>query len=106
MAVPPGQFREAHVQEAQHRAGGDLRQAEAAADQPAMAAVPRLGQSREGAQPALHRAALARALSALSGFAAAAGPRLASVDVNPLLVLPEGGGCFAADAVVELEGGA
>ena len=49
--------------------------------------------------------ALARALSALSGFAVAAGPRLASVDVNPLLVLPEGQGCFAADAVIELDGG-
>jgi succinyl-CoA synthetase beta subunit len=46
--------------------------------------------------------ALARALSALSAFAAAAGPRLESVDVNPLLVLPEGQGCYAADAVVEL----
>ncbi len=49
-------------------------------------------------------AALARALSALSAFAVAAGPRLASVDVNPVLVLPEGEGCFAADAVIELEG--
>ena len=46
--------------------------------------------------------ALARALSALSAFAAAAGPRLASVDVNPMLVLPVGEGCFAADAVVEV----
>ena len=49
--------------------------------------------------------ALAKALSALSAFAVAAGPRLAGVDVNPLLVLPEGQGCFAADAVIELEGG-
>ncbi|TPG56970.1 CoA-binding protein [Roseomonas nepalensis] len=46
--------------------------------------------------------ALARALSALSAFAAAAGERLASVDVNPVLVLPEGEGAFAADAVIEL----
>jgi acyl-CoA synthetase (NDP forming) len=46
--------------------------------------------------------ALARALSALSAFAAAAGPRLAGVDVNPVLVLPEGQGCFAADAVLEV----
>ncbi len=46
--------------------------------------------------------ALAQALAALSAFAAAAGPRLASVDVNPLLVLPEGQGCFTADAVIEL----
>ena len=47
--------------------------------------------------------ALARALSALSAFAAAAGPRLAAVDINPLLVLPAGQGCFAADAVIELD---
>lgn len=47
--------------------------------------------------------ALARALSALSAFAMAAGPRLAAVDVNPLLVLPAGEGCFAADAVVEID---
>jgi len=46
--------------------------------------------------------ALAAALSALSAFAMAAGPRLAAVDVNPLLVLPAGEGCFAADAVVEI----
>jgi hypothetical protein len=46
--------------------------------------------------------ALARALSALSAFAASAGPRLVSVDVNPMLVLPKGEGCFAADAVVEV----
>ncbi len=47
--------------------------------------------------------ALAAALSALSRFAAGAGDRLASVDVNPLLVLPEGQGAFAADAVIEIE---
>jgi acyl-CoA synthetase (NDP forming) len=47
--------------------------------------------------------ALAKALSALSAFAAAAGPRLASIDVNPMLVLPQGQGCYAADAVIELE---
>ncbi len=46
--------------------------------------------------------ALARALAALSAFAVAAGPRLAGVDVNPVLVLPEGQGCYAADAVVEV----
>ena len=47
--------------------------------------------------------ALARALSALSAFAASAGPRLLSVDVNPMLVLPEGQGCYAADAVIEVD---
>jgi acyl-CoA synthetase (NDP forming) len=55
-------------------------------------------------KPKADVAALARALSALSGFAAAAGPRLLSVDVNPVLVLPEGQGCYAADAVIELTG--
>lgn len=55
-------------------------------------------------RPKADVAALARALSALSAFAAAAGPRLLSVDVNPLLVLPEGQGCYAADAVIELGG--
>lgn len=53
-------------------------------------------------RPKADVAALARALSALSAFAVAAGPRLAAVDVNPLLVLAEGQGCFAADAVVEV----
>ncbi len=56
-------------------------------------------------RPRADVAALARALSALSAFAVAAGPRLLSIDVNPMLVLPEGQGCFAADAVIELEGG-
>ena len=56
-------------------------------------------------RPKADLAALSRALSALSAFAAAAGPRLASVDLNPVLVLPEGEGCYAADAVIELEGG-
>jgi succinyl-CoA synthetase beta subunit len=46
--------------------------------------------------------ALARALVALSRFAVAAGPRLLSAEVNPLMVLPEGGGVLAADAVIEL----
>lgn len=55
-------------------------------------------------RPKADVAALARALSALSAFAVAAGPRLASVDVNPMLVLPEGQGCYAADAVIELQG--
>lgn len=51
-------------------------------------------------RPKADVAALAQALAALSTFAAAAGPRLRGVDVNPLLVLPEG--AFAADAVVEV----
>ncbi|SDB29712.1 acetate--CoA ligase family protein [Belnapia rosea] len=56
-------------------------------------------------RPKADVAALAGALSALSAFAVAAGPRLAGVDVNPMLVLPAGQGCYAADAVIELQGG-
>ncbi len=47
--------------------------------------------------------ALADMLARLSAFAAAAGPRLRAVDVNPVLALPEG--AYAADAVVDLEPG-
>lgn len=49
--------------------------------------------------------ALARMLSNLSVFAVGAGPRLASVDLNPVLVMPEGEGAYAVDAVVEIDGG-
>jgi acyl-CoA synthetase (NDP forming) len=44
--------------------------------------------------------ALARALAALSRFAAAQGPTVRSLDINPLLVLPEGQGVLALDAVI------
>ncbi len=54
-------------------------------------------------RPRADVAALASALAALSRFAAGAGERLVAVDVNPLLVLPEGQGAFAADAVIEVE---
>ncbi|MDP0927385.1 acetate--CoA ligase family protein [Paracoccus onubensis] len=47
--------------------------------------------------------ALARSLSCLSVFAAGAGARLVSVDLNPVLALPEGEGAVALDAVIELE---
>lgn len=46
--------------------------------------------------------ALAAALTRLSVFGAEAGPRLQSVDVNPIMVLPEGQGAVALDAVIEL----
>jgi acyl-CoA synthetase (NDP forming) len=46
--------------------------------------------------------ALAAALARLSVFGAAAGPRLASVDVNPIMVLPQGRGAVALDAVIAL----
>ncbi len=47
-------------------------------------------------------AALARMLARLSAFAAAAGPRLVSIDLNPVFVRGEGEGAFAADAVIEI----
>ncbi|WP_426954788.1 acetate--CoA ligase family protein [Muricoccus radiodurans] len=53
-------------------------------------------------RPVADVAALAASLSALSAFAVASGERLVSVDVNPVLVLPEGEGAFAADAVIEI----
>jgi hypothetical protein len=45
--------------------------------------------------------ALAAALARLSQFAAANADTLAAVDINPFLVLPEGRGAVAADAVIE-----
>lgn len=47
--------------------------------------------------------ALAMMMVRLSELAAAAGPRLRGIDLNPVLVLPEGGGCLAADAFIDLE---
>ncbi len=49
--------------------------------------------------------ALAEMLSRLSSFAHHAGEALRSVDINPVIVLPEGEGAFAADAVIEIGGG-
>lgn len=54
--------------------------------------------------PAADISALADALAALSRFAAARRDRLLSVDLNPFVVLPEGQGAIALDAVVELKG--
>jgi len=47
--------------------------------------------------------ALAGMLSRLSVFAAGAGERLISIDLNPVLAMPEGQGAYALDAVIELE---
>ncbi|MEQ1614950.1 MAG: acetate--CoA ligase family protein, partial [Hyphomicrobiaceae bacterium] len=55
------------------------------------------------ARPPVDIKALARTLSKLSEFAVAAGPRLQSIDLNPVFAMPEGQGAFAADAVIELE---
>ncbi len=45
--------------------------------------------------------ALAQMLSRLSAFAAAAGPRLRAIDLNPVLALPDG--AYALDAVIEID---
>jgi acyl-CoA synthetase (NDP forming) len=52
-------------------------------------------------RPKADVAALAAALSRLSVFAAQAGPRLRSADINPIIVTQAG--AFAADAVLELD---
>lgn len=46
--------------------------------------------------------ALAQMLARLSAFAVAAGPRLQSIDLNPVFAMPAGHGAFAVDAVVEV----
>jgi acyl-CoA synthetase (NDP forming) len=53
-------------------------------------------------RPKADVAALAQAVAALSRFAVAAGPRLLSAEVNPLMVMPAGEGVWAADAVIEV----
>lgn len=54
-------------------------------------------------QPPADIEALAQMLSRLSVFAAGAGERLVSIDLNPVLAMPEGQGAYALDAVIELE---
>jgi len=51
-------------------------------------------------RPPADLSALAKSLAALSRFAAAQGRALESLDINPFLVLPEGQGALALDAVV------
>jgi acyl-CoA synthetase (NDP forming) len=53
-------------------------------------------------RPPVDIKALAHMLARLSAFAAAAGPKLASIDLNPVFAMPEGHGAFAADAVLEI----
>jgi hypothetical protein len=52
-----------------------------------------------GAEPA-DVDAIAKALAALSRFAAANADRLSSIDVNPFVVWPQGKGGAALDALV------
>lgn len=47
--------------------------------------------------------ALATMLARLSTFAVAAGPRLQSIDLNPVFAMPEGQGAYAADAVITVQ---
>jgi len=51
-------------------------------------------------QPAADIDALAQALSQLSVYAAVYGNRIESIDINPLLVMPNGKGVFAIDALM------
>jgi acyl-CoA synthetase (NDP forming)/antitoxin (DNA-binding transcriptional repressor) of toxin-antitoxin stability system len=53
-------------------------------------------------RPVADIAALAQMLSRLSVFAIAAGERLQSIDLNPVIALPQGQGAFAVDAVIEV----
>ena len=53
-------------------------------------------------KPPVDIKALAGMLSRLSAFAVAAGPRLQSVDLNPVFAMPAGQGAWAADAVLEI----
>ena len=53
-------------------------------------------------RPPVDVTALAHMLARLSAFAVAAGPRLQSIDLNPVFAMPEGHGAFAVDAVIEV----
>ncbi len=53
-------------------------------------------------RPKVDIKALAQTLSRLSIFGQNAGPRLASIDLNPVLAMPEGQGAYAVDAVIEV----
>ena len=55
------------------------------------------------ARPAVDIKSLAQMLSNLSVFAAQAGPRLSSIDLNPVMAMPEGQGAWAADAVITMD---
>lgn len=54
-------------------------------------------------RPVADISALATVLSRLSVFADKAGPRLRSIDLNPVVALPQGEGVYMLDAVIELE---
>jgi acetate---CoA ligase (ADP-forming) len=60
--------------------------------------APLLGANR--GRPAADVASLAECLYALSGFIESAGPMIAEIDLNPIVVLPEGQGCVIVDALI------
>ena len=47
--------------------------------------------------------ALARTLASLSAFVAAHADSIVSIDINPFLVMPEGEGAVALDALVQTD---
>jgi succinyl-CoA synthetase beta subunit len=51
-------------------------------------------------QPPADEEALARAIAALSVYAAAHAEAIESIDINPLVVLPKGSGVLALDALI------
>jgi acetate---CoA ligase (ADP-forming) len=53
-------------------------------------------------RPVVDVAALARMLSRLSVFAHQAGAALQSIDLNPVLAMPQGQGAYAVDAVIDI----
>lgn len=54
-------------------------------------------------RPSVDIGALSVLLARLSAFALAAGPRLRSIDLNPVFAMPEGQGAYAVDAVIEVD---
>jgi len=54
-------------------------------------------------RPAGDVTALCDAIVGISNLAASLGDQLNGVDINPLIVLPQGQGVVAVDAVVEIE---
>ncbi|WP_116134230.1 acetate--CoA ligase family protein [Tropicimonas sp. IMCC34043] len=62
----------------------------------------RLGRLLDGfrAAPKADRRALEEAILRLSDFAIAHGDAIEGIDINPVLVLPEGEGCIAVDALI------
>ena len=53
-------------------------------------------------KPPADTQALAQMLAQVSQFAHQAGERLQGIDLNPVLVLPQGQGAYALDALLQL----